>query len=234
MPTPDTWGGPMRALLFWWLLRTMSRQWWAQFLERYGQPFLKGKYTKKEDRAVLERAFRVAQKLGGIVVSASTEAEIVQAANTSGDHYKSFIECCNLEISKLIVGQTLSSNVQPTGLGSGVAALQGQVRGDLRRMDIQGVGEVVARGEESVQSCLLLVGQSGVGLVTFGDRGGDRVVAARDGGGAAVNADGEDRIRALDLGIEVVTLREAAAAREVINILDVADGVSSRRSWERK
>lgn len=39
MPTPDTWGGPARALLFWWLLSSMSREWWSQFLERYGQPF---------------------------------------------------------------------------------------------------------------------------------------------------------------------------------------------------
>ena len=80
----------------------MNRQWWAQFLERYGQSFLKGKYSNKDDRAVLERAFRTALKLGGIVISAKTEAEIVQAANTSGDHFPKFIECCNLEISKLI------------------------------------------------------------------------------------------------------------------------------------
>ena len=123
MPTPDTWGGPARALLFWWLLRTMNRQWWAQFLEKYGQPFLKGKYSNKDDRLVLERAFRAALKLGGIVISAKTEAEIVQAANTSGDHFQKFIECCNLEISKLIVGQTLSTNAQSTGLGSGLADL---------------------------------------------------------------------------------------------------------------
>lgn len=44
LPSPDNWGGPMRSILFWWLLRTMDRQWWADLLERFGMPFLKGKY----------------------------------------------------------------------------------------------------------------------------------------------------------------------------------------------
>ena len=176
MPTPDTWGGPMRALLFWWLLRSMSRQWWAQFLERYGQPFLKGRYSNKDDRAVLERAFRAAQKLGGLVVSQKTEAEIVQAANTSGDHYKSFIECCNNEIAKLIVGQTLSTNAQSTGLGSGLAELQGQVRGDLRRMDIQLLANTL-RGQLFAPFCNINAHAGAAPLLLFGTQTSEQALA---------------------------------------------------------
>ena len=176
MPTPDAWGGPARSLLFWWLLRSMSRQWWSQFLERYGQPFLKGKYATKDDRAVLERAFRLAQKLGGIVTSAKTETEIVQAANTSGDHYKSFIECCNLEISKLIVGQTLSSTPAATGLGSGVADLQGQVRGDLRRMDIQLLSNTL-RGQLFAPFCAINNHPGAAPLLLFGSQTSEQALA---------------------------------------------------------
>lgn len=137
LPMPDQWGGPMRALLFWWLLRTMSRQWWADLLERFGVPFLKGKYSDEAGRAVLERAFRLAVKLGAIVISKGTEAEIVQAASSDkSDSHERFIELCNREISKLITGQTLSTQASPTGeLGSGTANLQGEVREDLRKMD---------------------------------------------------------------------------------------------------
>lgn len=137
MPCPDTWGGPMRSILFWWLLRTMSRQWWANFLERFGVPFLKGKYSDEEGRKVLVRAFQMAVKLGAIVVSKSTEAEVIQTAiSDSSNSHKVFIELCNAEISKLIVGQTLSSTPSPTGeLGAGTANLQGQVRDDIRKMD---------------------------------------------------------------------------------------------------
>jgi phage gp29-like protein len=136
LPIPDQWGGPMRSILFWWLLRTMSRQWWADLLERFGVPFLKGKYSDDAGRAVLERAFHMAVRLGAIVVSKGTEVEVVQAtAGDSSSSHEKFIELCNREISKLIVGQTLSSNVQATGMGEGTANLQGSVRDDLRKMD---------------------------------------------------------------------------------------------------
>ena len=137
MPAPDNWGGAMRSILFWWLLRTMSRQWWADLLERFGVPFLKGRYRDETGRATLERAFRLAVRLGAIVVSDKTEVEVVQAANgDSSNSHERFITICNQEISKLIVGQTLSSAASPTGeLGGGTANLQGEVRDDIRKAD---------------------------------------------------------------------------------------------------
>lgn len=137
MPVPDHWGGAMRSILFWWLLRTMSRQWWADLLERFGVPFLKGKYSDDKGKATLERAFRLAVRLGAIVVSKNTEVEVVQAANgDASNSHERFITICNQEISKLIVGQTLSSTASPTGeLGGGTANLQGEVRDDIRKAD---------------------------------------------------------------------------------------------------
>ena len=137
MPAPDNWGGAMRSILFWWLLRTMSRQWWADLLERFGVPFLKGKYSDEKGKATLERAFRLAVRLGAIVVSKNTEVEVVQAASgDASNSHERFITICNQEISKLIVGQTLSSNASPTGeLGGGTANLQGEVRDDIRKAD---------------------------------------------------------------------------------------------------
>lgn len=137
MPVPDHWGGAMRSILFWWLLRTMSRQWWADLLERFGVPFLKGKYSDDKGKATLERAFRLAVRLGAIVVSKNTEVEVVQAASgDASNSHERFITLCNQEISKLIVGQTLSSSASPTGeLGGGTANLQGEVRDDIRKAD---------------------------------------------------------------------------------------------------
>ncbi|MEI8079798.1 MAG: DUF935 family protein, partial [bacterium] len=154
LPLPDQWGGPMRSILFWWLLRTMSRQWWADLLERFGVPFLKGKYSDDEGRLVLERAFRLAVKLGAIVVSKGTEVEVVQAtAGDSSNSHERFIDLCNREISKLIVGQTLSSQSTPTGeLGGGTANLQGQVRDDMRKLDARFLANTV-RSQLLVQFC---------------------------------------------------------------------------------
>lgn len=148
LTVPDNWGGPMRSLLFWWLLGTMDRDWWARFLERYGSPFLLGKYDQADDasRSILERAFSLAVQLGGLVVSKETEVEVKQAAaSQSADAYERFIALCSREISKLIVGQT-SSEVQPTGLGSGVSKGQENVRQDIRQFDAAMLGATL-RGQ---------------------------------------------------------------------------------------
>lgn len=168
LPLPDNWGGPMRAILFWILLRTMSRQWWADLLERFGQPFLKGKYADDKGKQILERAFRIAQRLGGIVVHKNTEVEIVQAAagDSSGSHER-FIELCNKEISKLVAGQTLSSNAQPTGLGNGATPLQGAVRDDIRKSDCQRLAATL-RTQLLAQFCQINAVPGRVPLLVFG------------------------------------------------------------------
>lgn len=144
LTAPDNWGGPMRSILFWWLLGAMSRDWWARFLDRYGSPFMVGKYNQGDDasRTLMERAFSLAVKVGGLVVSKDTEVEIKQAAvANSGDAYQLFFTISRREISKLIVGQTLSAEAQSTGLGSGVANAHGEVRDDYRKFDCKVLNE---------------------------------------------------------------------------------------------
>lgn len=135
---PDTWGGPMRAVMFWWLFSTQNRDWWARFLERFGAPFLEGTYDKADDtsRILLEQAFSAATRLFGIAVPDDASVKIHQA-NTSqgGDAFEQFHGTANREISKLILGQTLSAEGQNLGLGGGQAAAQDGVRGDLRQFD---------------------------------------------------------------------------------------------------
>ncbi|BET67163.1 hypothetical protein ASA1KI_20810 [Opitutales bacterium ASA1] len=154
---PDQWGGPMRSLVFWWLLATMDRDWWARFLDRYGAPFLVGKYDQADDdsRGILERAFSLATKLGGLVVSRETDIEIKQAASTdSAEGYAKFHTLCAEEISKLIVGQTLSSDAKSTGLGSGVANAQAAIRDDIRQADARRLGNVL-RQQLFAQLCAI-------------------------------------------------------------------------------
>lgn len=175
---PDQWGGPMRSILFWWLLRTMSRQWWADLLERYGVPFLKGKYSDEAGRQVLERAFHMAVRLGAIVISKGTEAEIVQAASSDkSDSHERFIELCNREISKLITGQTLSTQTAPTGeLGGGTANLHAQVRDDLRQMDAR-LLSVTIRDQLFAQLCRINGHIAAPPMVVFGSQSSAEVKA---------------------------------------------------------
>lgn len=135
---PDTWGGPFRAVVFWWLFATQGRDWWARFLDRFGSPFLEGQYDPNDDesRVSLESAFSAASRLLGVVVPNETRVQ-VHAVNTQsgGDAFEKFHAVANREISKIIVGQTMSSEAQTAGFGGGQAGLQGDVLEDLRKFD---------------------------------------------------------------------------------------------------
>lgn len=138
LTTPDRWGGPMRSILFWKLFAANDRDWWVRFLERYGSPFILGKYDQSDDasRLGLQQAFKTATRLFGLVVSRDTEVELVQANSAQGgDAFEKFQDYAAKRISKLILGQTLSTNSDPTGIGGGASGEHGQVRADLKRWD---------------------------------------------------------------------------------------------------
>ncbi len=149
LTSPDNWGGPMRSILFWWLFGTMDREWWGRFLERFGAPFIVGKYDQTDDasRSVLERAFSSATRLFGVVISKQTEIELQQAATSqTGEAFERFHSICQREKSKLILGQTLSAEAQSTGLGSGVSNTQESVRQDIRQYDSLTLGHTLRTG----------------------------------------------------------------------------------------
>jgi phage gp29-like protein len=135
---PDWWGGPMRAVVFWWLFSVMDRDWWTRFLDRFGAPFLEGTYDSSDERAryELQSAFSAATKLFGIVVSDGAKVKMHQANTSSaGDAFEKFHAVANKEISKIIVGQTLSAEGANLGLGGGQAGAQAEVRDDIRKLD---------------------------------------------------------------------------------------------------
>lgn len=135
---PDNWGGPMYCLLWWFFLKFMDRDWWIRFLEKFGQPFIVGKFDKNDDttRQVLERAFSLARRIGGLVVTRETQIELVQASTSqSADAHEKFFAICNREMSKLIVGQTMSAEAQSSGMNSGNADVHNDVRDDVRQFD---------------------------------------------------------------------------------------------------
>ena len=136
LSTPDNWGGPMRSVLVWWLLMNMDRAWWARFLERFGSPFPVGKFDSGDDesRRVLQQAFALAVRIGGLVVSKETEVELIQAAaQQSGDAFEKFRSTGRREIAQTILGQ--SGTVEGTPGQLGEQKSQENVRQDFRAWD---------------------------------------------------------------------------------------------------
>lgn len=145
LPTPPTWGGPIRGLIWWFFLKTMTRDWWVRFLDRFGTPFPVGKFPKDDTRsqAVLERAFKLATRIGGMAVSANTQIELVQANTGSADAHERFYAVCDANVSRAVLGQETSSMAKSTGLGSSVGESQSQVRGDIRQYDAAMLSETL-------------------------------------------------------------------------------------------
>lgn len=146
LTAPDNWGGPMRPLVFLWLLRTCNREWWARSLERWGSAIPIGKYPSgdKSAKAALQAAFGRFHRLGGMVVSDNSTVELIAgAAAGDGTAWEKLQNWAERQITISILGQELSSGAQATGLGSGVADLQGRVRDDLSLMDEMALGETL-------------------------------------------------------------------------------------------
>lgn len=134
----DNFGCHMRAILFWWYLATNARDWWGRYTQRWGHPFILGKVDaqQKDTLQFMQAQLSMSLEIGGLIIDKNAEAQLLQAAALNGaEGYKIFVEFANEEVSKVVVGQTLSSSAKPTGLGSGVANLQGQVRDDYRQSD---------------------------------------------------------------------------------------------------
>lgn len=148
LTSPDCWGGPMRSLLGWHLLAHASPEWWGRFLERLGAPFLVGHVSSGDDadKDKVEQAFSQALRLFGIVVSEGTRIEMLQAqsAQTGEAHEKLHDKCCR-EISKLILGQTSSADVQKTGSMSNSNTAHIQVKNEFRDWDDMRLCDTVTR-----------------------------------------------------------------------------------------
>jgi phage gp29-like protein len=206
LTTADNWGGPMRSILFWWLLGNMDRDWWARFLDRYGSPFLVGRYDvgDNDSRSVLERAFSLATKLGGLVVTKQTSVELQQASTQSaGDAFEKFHAVSRREISKLILGQTLSADAQATGLGSGVAKEQGSVRNDFKQFDARMLSETLE--DQLIKQGLKINGRAGVRVprVSWGGESADEAKAT----GELLQNLSQAGLEVDDSGIETVSDR---------------------------
>jgi phage gp29-like protein len=135
---PPNVSSPIRAILFWWLLFTQDRDWWALMMQKYGSPFILGKADAQQKDTVqfLQQAFALATQIGGLVIDKKAEAELIQANATDGSNaHKTFSDFCNCEVSKLVVGQVLSSTPKNTGLGSGMADQAEGVREDVKIAD---------------------------------------------------------------------------------------------------
>jgi len=123
---------------------------WIIFAEVYAQPLRVGKYpnsaTEKEKDVLLQAVANMGTDAAAIIPE-SMLLEFVESKGKTGstDLYERLARFCDEQMSKGITGQTLSSDAQATGLGSGVSDLQGDVRHDIKVSDARQLSGTLTR-----------------------------------------------------------------------------------------
>lgn len=121
----------------------------AEFLETYGLPIILGKYYQgatPDEKSSLMRAVTALGHDARAIMPKEMELEI-QKVTGSGDSapHLAMVDWAERAQSKAILGQVLSAEAKATGMGSGVADLQGEVREDIKRADARQVAGTLTR-----------------------------------------------------------------------------------------
>lgn len=142
-------GGLARSALWAWVFKSYALRDWASFAELYGQPIRLGKYeagATREDIAVLKRAVFELGSDAGAVIPAGMALEIVESGSktASADLYQRLIEYLDRQVSKAVLGQTLTTDQGSSG-SLAQAKVHNEVRADLMRADARALTATLAR-----------------------------------------------------------------------------------------
>jgi len=142
-------GGLARSALWAWVFKSYALRDWAAFAELYGQPIRLGKYgpaATREDIAVLKRAVFELGSDAGAVIPDSMALEIVESASksASADLYQRLIEYLDRQVSKAVLGQTLTTDQGSSG-SLAQAKVHDEVRADLMHADARTLASTLTR-----------------------------------------------------------------------------------------
>lgn len=132
----NPYGEALFSRLYWaWFFRQQGWRFWVKWLERFGTPLLIGKGAG--DSKVLATALSMAVQDAAIAVGSGVDVQIASAPGGTG-HFEQFDAVICRRIQKLILGQTLTSDMpsKSGGLGgAGAAKIHDEVRMDKRDAD---------------------------------------------------------------------------------------------------
>lgn len=141
-------GGLARPAAWAWLFQSYTWKDWLSFVETYGQPLRLGRYgpgaTEKEKEALL-RAVRNISADAAAIVPASMLIEFVKAegAGASADVYAGLVDRLDQAVSKLVLGQTTTTDA--VSGGHAVSQEHRQVQQDIERADGRQLAAVLKR-----------------------------------------------------------------------------------------
>ena len=138
--------GVLRVVAWMYLFKNYDLKDWVSFCEVYGMPLRLGTYdataSEKDKAALMDAIVRMGTDAAGIVPS-GTDIKFIEANKQSSvDIYERLARFCDEQMSKAIVGQTLTSD---SGGSYAQSKTHNDVRKDLTEADCKAVMETVRR-----------------------------------------------------------------------------------------
>lgn len=128
--------GVLRVIAWMYLFKNYTLKDWISFCEVYGMPLRLGKYSQSasenDKTALMQALVQIGTDAAGMVPD-GTEIEFIEAAKTSSSSvYETLARYCDEQISKAILGQTLTSD---SGGSHAQSKTHNEVRHDLTAAD---------------------------------------------------------------------------------------------------
>lgn len=159
--TPDRWvvhqskaksgfasqAGLGRVLVWLWLWKSYAMKDWASYSELFAAPMRVGRYPAGASAPDIDDLHSALQKLGVDAVATIADdmkVEFVQAAKDGGDTYERLMSFCNREVSKAVLGQTLTTEEGKNGARA-LGQVHDLVRQDLLESDARQLARTLSR-----------------------------------------------------------------------------------------
>lgn len=140
--------GVLRVCAWMYLFKNYCLKDWVAFAEVFGMPLRLGKYdpgASQEDREQLKQAVTQLGTDAAGIIPRSTEIEFVEAKGQQGaDVYERLAAWCDAQMSKAVLGQTLTTEVGSRG-SYAASQTHAEVRQDLLEADAKSLAETLRR-----------------------------------------------------------------------------------------
>lgn len=139
--------GILRVVAWMYLFKNYDIKDWISFAEVYGLPFRLGKYapgsSDEEKRALMQALIQLGADAAGIIPEGASIEFVTAEKTSSTDLYERLARYCDEQISKAILGQTLTSD---SGGGSyAQSKTHNDVRHDLTVADCKALASTLRR-----------------------------------------------------------------------------------------
>lgn len=135
----NPYGRGLGAVCYWysWFKTEGGFKFWLRFLEKFSSPTARVKVNKSAgtaDKEKIKSILKALQQETGVIVPEGMELDFLEAARTGTGGYENLVAACNGEISKIVLGQTLTTEQGDRGAFS-LGSVHQEVLFDLLRFD---------------------------------------------------------------------------------------------------